>query len=115
MGCVGTKIPPKPYDYPGPNDCMICFEQTRGYGRLSRIKPLCCGKVFCDSCWTQAVEVKKLTEPENALCPNCRRAHTLAAFKKLHREKQARRYSELSIINQPIWVGQPPIHELPNN
>jgi len=87
MGCVETKQTPKPYDYPDSTDCMICFEQTRGSGRLSRIKTQCCGKIFCVSCWTQAVEVKKLTDPENALCPNCRQAHSRAAFKKQHREK----------------------------
>ena len=88
MGCAWTKQP-KPYDYPGPNDCMICFEQTCRYGHLSRIKTRCCDKIFCDSCWTEAVEVKKLIDPENALCPNCRRPQSLAAFKKLHREKKA--------------------------
>jgi len=97
MGCVGTKTT-KPYDYPSENECMICFESNNVCIRNSRqITSKCCSKTFCISCWTQAVEVKKLTDPENALCPNCREPyHNLA--------RQKRRKDELANLIENILL-----------
>jgi len=110
MGCQYTKII-KTYDYPVDAECIICFEQTYRFHKnklKQTYKAKCCNKIFCNRCWTQSVEIKKIIKPKYALCPNCRFPYHKDAVENRREELIAdiieqnayNQYSEMQISEQ---------------